>query len=71
MLLTPEDLWLALVRRPSSTCMTAADPDNVSGVRIAMYAVLRQRGHDPVKLDPWHYPSVDAYRDVRFSRVHP
>lgn len=29
-----------------------------------MYAVLKQRGHDPIKLDPWYYPSPDEYSDV-------
>lgn len=35
-----------------------------------MYAVLRQRGYDPVKLDPWYYPSVDGYHDVSLMRLN-
>ena len=35
------------------------------GIRIATHVVLRQRGYDPVKFDPWYYPTADEYRDVR------
>ena len=34
---------------------------NVAAVRVALYAVLRQRGYDPVRADPWYFPSPDEY----------
>ncbi|KAH8077020.1 S-adenosyl-L-methionine-dependent methyltransferase [Cristinia sonorae] len=39
-----------------------------TGVRIALYAVLKQRGIDAAKLDPWYYPSVDEYHDLLESK---
>lgn len=31
------------------------------GVRSALYAAIRARGHDPVAYDPWYFPSVEDY----------
>ncbi|KDQ62244.1 hypothetical protein JAAARDRAFT_54221 [Jaapia argillacea MUCL 33604] len=37
---------------------------NCVGVRSALHHVLRGRGHDPVILDPWYFPSVEDYRTL-------
>ncbi|KAI0078236.1 S-adenosyl-L-methionine-dependent methyltransferase [Panus rudis PR-1116 ss-1] len=37
---------------------------NVVGVRSALHEVLRKRGFDPVKLDPWYFPSDEEYREL-------
>ncbi|TFK70363.1 S-adenosyl-L-methionine-dependent methyltransferase [Pluteus cervinus] len=34
---------------------------NCIGVRAALYQVLRARGHDPIALDPWYFPSMEDY----------
>lgn len=34
---------------------------NVKTIRAALHAILRQRGIDPWKVDPWYYPSVAEY----------
>ncbi|PCH33037.1 S-adenosyl-L-methionine-dependent methyltransferase [Wolfiporia cocos MD-104 SS10] len=52
---------------------------NCVGVRSALYHVLRTRGHDPILLDPWYFPSVDDYKsllessgfDVQTISLHP
>jgi len=35
---------------------------NVAMIRAALHAELRRRGIDPLKVDPWYYPSVEEYR---------
>lgn len=37
---------------------------NVVGVRSALHQVLRQRGYNPVELDPWYFPTADEYKKV-------
>ncbi|KII86629.1 hypothetical protein PLICRDRAFT_163835 [Plicaturopsis crispa FD-325 SS-3] len=37
---------------------------NCIGVRSAIHHVLKQRGYDPEKLDPWFFPSVDEYSEL-------
>lgn len=37
---------------------------NCVGVVQSLYAVLRARGHDPVPLDPWYFPSVSEYTKI-------
>ncbi|KZV78382.1 S-adenosyl-L-methionine-dependent methyltransferase [Exidia glandulosa HHB12029] len=37
---------------------------NCVGVVQSLYAVLRSRGHDPVPLDPWYFPSTSEYQKV-------
>ncbi|KAH6913444.1 cyclopropane-fatty-acyl-phospholipid synthase [Coprinopsis sp. MPI-PUGE-AT-0042] len=34
---------------------------NCIGVRGAIYAALRRRGHDPKQADPWYFPSIEDY----------
>lgn len=34
------------------------------GIRSALHHALRSRGHDPIPLDPWYYPSIDDYVNV-------
>lgn len=35
---------------------------NVSRIRDALHQVLRDRGLDPVKLDPWYFPTPEEYQ---------
>lgn len=35
---------------------------NISGIRVALHAVLRRRGLDPTTVDPWFYPTAAEYR---------
>lgn len=37
---------------------------NVIGIRSHIYQVLRERGHDPRPLDPWHFPTVEAHSSL-------
>lgn len=32
---------------------------------MAIHAVVRKRGYDPIALSPWYFPSVQEYRKVR------
>ena len=34
---------------------------NNVGVRNALHRVLRSRGLDPIRVDPWYFPSIQAY----------
>jgi len=34
---------------------------NVEKIRSALHAALRGRGIDPLSIDPWYYPSAEAY----------
>jgi SAM-dependent methyltransferase len=34
------------------------------GVRSALHRVIKSRGHDPIPLDPWFFPSVEDYTKV-------
>ncbi|KAJ7644351.1 S-adenosyl-L-methionine-dependent methyltransferase, partial [Roridomyces roridus] len=34
---------------------------NCIGIRSGLHTALRSRGHDPVPLDPWFFPSVEEY----------
>ncbi|KAJ7164697.1 S-adenosyl-L-methionine-dependent methyltransferase [Mycena crocata] len=34
---------------------------NCIGIRSALHRVLKSRGHDPIPLDPWFFPSVEDY----------
>ena len=34
------------------------------GVRQALHAVLKQKGYDPVAVDPWFFPSPGHYRQL-------
>lgn len=38
--------------------------DLIIGVRSALHRVLRSRGFDAVKLDPWYFPSIQTYTKV-------
>ncbi|KAL4249284.1 S-adenosyl-L-methionine-dependent methyltransferase superfamily protein [Abortiporus biennis] len=40
---------------------------NVVGVRSAIHSVLRKRGYDPLQLDPWYFPSSEAYTKLLTS----
>lgn len=35
---------------------------NMAAVRVAMHAALRQRGVDPLEVDPWYFPTPHEYR---------
>ncbi|CAN0419351.1 unnamed protein product, partial [Hapterophycus canaliculatus] len=35
---------------------------NMAAVRVAMHAALWRRGVDPLKVDPWYFPTPDEYR---------
>jgi SAM-dependent methyltransferase len=35
---------------------------NVAAIRAALHAALLRRGHDPLSVDPWFFPSPEAYR---------
>lgn len=37
---------------------------NVTGVRSHLHLVLKERGIDPVPLDPWYFPKDTEYREV-------
>ncbi|KAG8985159.1 hypothetical protein FRB90_004901 [Tulasnella sp. 427] len=37
---------------------------NCVGLRGAIHSVLRKRGYDPKKLDPWYFPSVQDYQSL-------
>ncbi|TDL23206.1 S-adenosyl-L-methionine-dependent methyltransferase [Rickenella mellea] len=37
---------------------------NCIGLRMAIHHVLRNHGQDPLKLDPWYFPSVQDYRNL-------
>ncbi|KAL0960858.1 hypothetical protein HGRIS_005874 [Hohenbuehelia grisea] len=37
---------------------------NCVGVRSALYVVLKNRGYDPVIMDPWFFPSVEEYSSL-------
>ncbi|KAJ7600469.1 S-adenosyl-L-methionine-dependent methyltransferase [Mycena floridula] len=40
---------------------------NVIGIRGALHKVLSERGHDPVALDPWYFPSIKTYEHLLVS----
>jgi len=40
---------------------------NCVGIRGVLHRVLMQRGHNPVALDPWYFPSVDDYQQLLVS----
>lgn len=35
---------------------------NVAAIRMALHEALSRRGQDPLVLNPWYFPSPDAYR---------
>lgn len=35
---------------------------NMAAVRVAMHAALWRRGVDPLKVDPWYFPTPHEYR---------
>jgi len=37
---------------------------NCIAVRSAMHSVLRAKGYEPAKLDPWFFPSVEHYKTL-------
>ena len=37
---------------------------NVAAIRAALHACLRKRGVDPWSVDPWYYPSPEAYTEL-------
>ena len=37
---------------------------NVEKIRSALHQALRNRGIDPVSIDPWYYPSPQEYSDL-------
>ena len=37
---------------------------NVETIRSALHAALRKRGIDPWRVDPWYYPSAEAYSEL-------
>ncbi|PPR00440.1 hypothetical protein CVT24_004501 [Panaeolus cyanescens] len=34
---------------------------NCIGIRSALHDVIKTKGHDPIPIDPWYFPSVDDY----------
>ena len=37
---------------------------NCVGVRSHVHQVLREKGKDPVALDPWYFPTAEEYQEV-------
>ncbi|KAE8195815.1 hypothetical protein CF336_g2919 [Tilletia laevis] len=37
---------------------------NMIGVRMALHRAVKKRGVDPVEVDPWYFPSPEAYSNV-------
>lgn len=37
---------------------------NVAAIRVGLHAVLTHRGIDPLPLDPWFFPTPEAYRTL-------
>ncbi|MHA1564621.1 MAG: class I SAM-dependent methyltransferase [Alphaproteobacteria bacterium] len=35
---------------------------NCARIRAALYEAMSARGHDPIRLDPWYFPTADEYR---------
>jgi hypothetical protein len=40
---------------------------DLAGVRSALYAAIRARGHDPAAYDPWYFPSMEDYVKVSLT----
>ncbi|KAE8213061.1 hypothetical protein CF319_g9205 [Tilletia indica] len=37
---------------------------NMIGVRMALHRAVKKRGVDPIEVDPWYFPSPEAYTNV-------
>ncbi|KAK4704318.1 hypothetical protein P7C70_g1894, partial [Phenoliferia sp. Uapishka_3] len=37
---------------------------NMVGVRSTLHAVLREHGHNPASMDPWYFPTAEAYQSI-------
>lgn len=42
-------------------CLLVVSSLNMVAVRSHLHAILRERGDDPAALDPWYFPTPDAY----------